>query len=416
MTDESKPVAGVVITHAAELLTCVPAPGDRVGRVRDGALAIQGERIIAAGATADVLAQVDASAAEVLDASGKIVAPGFVDSHTHLVFGGSRVQEYAARMTRSPEQVRALGIPTGIGASVDMTRRASTEQLTASGLERLARMFRHGTTTVESKSGYGLTVEDELKMLAVSCALRRAQPVDIVSTFLGAHAFPEDLSRERYLDLVVEEMIPRVAERRLAEFCDVFCDEGYFTADESRRVLDAGQQAGLKPKIHADQYSSIGGTRVAIEVGAVSADHLNYSDHKSMRALAAAGVIGVVTPTLDFAVRHPRPFDGRAMLDAGMTLALATDFCPAAWVESIQVVMQFACRLYQFSPDEALYAATVGGAQALGLSDRGCIATGKLADIQIWNVPTFEDVIYRIGSNAVEAVVKRGKMYRRSSA
>jgi imidazolonepropionase len=408
--NSSAPI-NLLIVHAGELLTCVPTGDDLLGRVRDGAVAVAGERIVAAGPSAAVLAQVDASAAQVVDATGKIIAPGFVDSHTHLVFGGSRVQEYAARMTRTPDQVRALGIPTGIGASVQMTRSASREQLTASALDRLGRMFRHGTTTLESKTGYGLTLADELKLLEVNRALQQAGPVDVVSTFLGAHAFPDELSHERYLDVVVEEMLPLVAERRLAEFCDVFCDEGYFSADDSRRILEAGRRAGLKPKIHADQYSSIGAAQVAVDVGAISADHLNFTEHALMRALAGAGVVGVVTPALDFAVQHPRPTDARAMFAAGMLLALATDFCPAAWVESMQVVMQLACRLYRFSPEEALYAATVGGARSLDLDDRGCIAAGKLADLQLWNLPTFEDVIYRIGNNAVEAVVKRGKLY-----
>ncbi len=407
----SSQLVTLLITHA-ELLTCVPRGDDVLGRIRDGAVAMAGEHIVAVGTSADVLQQVDVSAAQVIDASGKVVAPGFVDSHTHLVFGGSRALEYAARMTHTLAAVQALGIPTGISASVSMTRAASEAQLTASALDRLARMFRCGTTTVESKSGYGLTLDDELKMLRVNRALQAAQPVDALSTFLGAHAFPHELRRERYVEMVIDEMIPRVADERLAEFCDVFCDDGYFDADESRRVLAAGVRAGMKPKIHADQYSFIGATQVALDVRAVSADHLNYTDRARMCALASASVVGVVTPTLDFAVRHPRPFDARAMMEEGMLLALATDFCPAAWCESMQVVMQFACRLYQFSPAEALYAATVGGAQALVLADRGCIAVGKLADLQIWNVPTFEDVIYRIGNNAVETMVKRGKVFR----
>jgi len=412
----SEPIT-LLIARATELLTCVPRGDELIGRIRDGAVAIAGERIVAVGATDEVLAQVDMKNVQWIDCEyNKIVAPGFVDCHTHLVFGGSRVQEYAARMTHTLDEVKALGIQTGIGASVQMTRAASAAQLTASALDRLSRMFRSGTTTVESKSGYGLTLDDELKMLRVNRALQSSQPVDVLSTFLGAHAFPNELPRERYVDLVMDEMIPRVAEERLAEFCDVFCDDGYFSADESRRILEAGQAAGLKPKIHADQYSAIGAAQVAMDVRAVSADHLNYTNRALMRALANAGVVGVVTPTLDFAVRHPKPFDARAMFDEGMLLALATDFCPAAWCETMQVVMQFACRLYQFSPAEAIYAATVGGARALDLNDRGCIAVGKLADLQLWNLPTFEDVIYRIGNNAVEAVVKRGKVYEMRNA
>jgi len=421
----NKPRADLLILNAAELLSCVPAAGstpakiagqvepagDLSGRIRNGAVAVAGERIIAVGTSESVRAQVDAGGATVMDAAGKIVAPGFVDCHTHLVFGGSRVQEYAARMTHTLDEVKALGIPTGIIASVQMTRAASLESLALSAAERVRRMFLCGTTTVESKSGYGLTLPDELKMLEVNRWLRDHQPVDVVSTFLGAHAFPDDMPRERYLALIVQEMIPRVAEQQLADFCDVFCDEGYFTAAEARRILTAGRDAGLKPKMHTDQYSFIEGSRIAAELGVTSADHLNFTGRAEMRRMAEAGVTGVVTPVLDFAVRHGRPFDARAMLAEGMTLALATDFCPGCWVESMQVVMQFACRLYGLSPAEALYAATAGGARALGLADRGMLAPGTLADIQVWDLPTFEDVIYRIGNNAVTAVVKRGKIF-----
>jgi imidazolonepropionase len=337
-----------------------------------------------------------------------------VDSHTHLVFGGSRVREYAAKMTRSPQEVKALGIPTGIPATVEMTRAENLQSLISSASQRLRRMLAHGTTTVESKSGYGLTVTDELKLLEVNRRLKSLQPVDVVSTFLGAHDFPRDAPRERYVESILHEMIPQVAEQKLAEFCDVFCDDGYYTVAEARRILEAGLAAGLKPKIHADQYSAIGATEMAADLGVVSADHLNYTERGAMRKLAGAGVVGVVTPVLDFAVKHPRPFDARAMLAEGMTLALATDMCPACWVESMQLVMQFACRQYSLSPEEALYASTIGGAKALGLTDRGTLAPGQLADIQIWNIPTFEDVIYRLGNNAVEMIIKRGKIQIRN--
>jgi imidazolonepropionase len=206
-------------------------------------------------------------------------------------------------------------------------------------------------------------------------------------------------------------MIPRVAEAGLAEFCDVYCDDGYYTVAETRRILEAGLAAGLKPKIHVDAYADIGGSALAVELPVVSADHLNYTGRAAMRAYAEAGLVGVVMPGLDFAVRHPRPFDARAMFAEGMTLALATDLCPGCWLESMQLVMQLACRLYAFSPEEALLAATVGAAQALGLADRGMLASGKLADIQVWDLPSFEDVIYRLGNNAVTMVIKRGKVY-----
>ena len=396
----------LLLTNSKEILTCVSKPNDPIGRIKNGWIAINGEKISAIGSSNDP----KPSAEQIIDCTGKIIAPGFVDSHTHLVFGGSRVQEYAAKMTMTREQIAALNTPTGILATVNMTRAASVEELTALAEDRLSRMLHYGTTTVESKSGYGLTASDEIKLLEVNQKLRASQPVDIVSTFLGAHDIPKDVSRARYIESIINEMIPQVAERKLAEFCDVFCDEGYYTADESKKILEAGMRAGLKPKIHTEQYSAIGGALMCAELGAVSADHLNYADRAVMRTLAKGNVIGVVTPVLDFAVKHPKPFEARAMIEEGMTVALATDFCPACWCESMQVVMQFACRNYQMSPEEALIASTVNGAKALGLSDRGTLAVGMLADIQVWDVPTFEDVIYRIGNNAVSGVIKKGKV------
>ena len=402
----------LLITNAIEILTCVPDGTDLVGRLHGQAIAIAGERIIGVAPLTEISSTFDLSAARIYDASGQIVAPGFVDSHTHLVFGGSRAQEYGLRMTHTAEEIEALGIPTGIPATVEMTRSAATRELQKSGKKRLERMMRHGTTTVESKSGYGLSLDEEIRILEVNRWLQEHQPLDVVSTFLGAHDFPAETSREAYVALLVNEMVPHVAERGLAEFCDVYCDDGYYTAYESRQILEAGLSAGLLPKIHTDAYSDIGGAALAAELPVVSADHLNYTSRKRLHRLAQAGVTAVVMPTLDFAVRHPRPFDGRAMIDEGLTVALATDFCPACWVESMQLVMALACRLYQFSPEEALLAATTGGAAALNLHDRGSIIPGKLADLQFWQVPTLADVIYRLGNNAVVAVIKRGLVFQ----
>ena len=406
-----KPKADLLIVGAAEVLTCVSAPGDPIGRRSGITIAVAGEQIIAVGTPAEVAEQVDSKGAQVLDAAGKVVAPGFIDGHTHLIFGGTRAREYAARMTRGAEEVKAMGIPTGIQATMAMTRAASADELLVSASQRLGRMFRCGTTTVESKSGYGLTLEDELKMLKVSRQLQISQPVDVLSTFLGAHDFPPDCPRDRYIEIVIQEMIPRVAEERLAVFCDVYCDDGYYDVSESRRILQAGLDWGMKAKIHVDAYADIHGSFMAAELPVISADHLNYTPPAAMRALAQAGVIGVVMPALDFAVAHPRPFDARALMAEGTTLALATDLCPGCWTESMQIVMQLACRLYRFSPEEALLASTVSAAHALDLDDRGSLEPGKLADIQIWDLPSFEELIYRIGNNSVESVIKRGEVF-----
>ncbi len=418
------PEVTLILKDPAETLTCIPSPGNPIGRVSQGSIAIQGARILGVDRFDQLAQKYDLSGAQILDCTGKILAPGFVDAHTHVVFGGSRVREYALRMTHTPAEIRALGVPTGITASMEMTRAASEDELFHSAASRLAAMLRHGTTTVESKSGYGLSLAHELKMLRVNRRLqhhpeRRRNEVPpqskdalphIVSTFLGAHAFPPDTSPESYVDEIIHQMIPAVVAQYLAEFCDVYIDEGYFNLEQARRVLSAARETGLKLKIHADQYSALGGAELAAELGAVSADHLNHTTPAAMRKLANAGVVGVLMPLIDFAVRHPQAFDARAMLDAGMTIALATDICPGGWTESMQLVMQFACRVHGFSPEEALFAATVGGARALALQDRGALAPGLRADVQVWDIPSFEDVIYRLGHNAVLGVVLNGQI------
>ncbi len=405
-----RPRADLVIADAAQLVTCAGDEYD-AGVVAGGWLAIAGETILAAGGRAAVEAAADCSAAEVVDARGKVVAPGFVDSHTHLVFGGSRVDEYAAKMTTSDmDAIRARGIGVGPMETVSRTREATSLELLAQSAVRLSGMLAAGTTTVESKSGYGLATETELELLRVNRALDAASPVDVLSTFLGAHGFPPEVARDRYIDILCEEMTPLIAQEGLAEFADVWCDDGYYTAEESRRILEACRAAGMEPKIHADAYSYIGGTDVAAEMRMVSADHLNFTPPEVMEKMAAAGVVGVIMPALDFAVRHPRPFDARTLIAAGMTLALATDICPGCWAESQQFVMALACRLYRMSPAEAVWAATAGGARALALDDRGVLAAGKLADVQIWDVPQYEHAIYRLGGNVVERVYKRGEL------
>jgi imidazolonepropionase len=406
-----RPRADLLVTGAAEVITCVPRPGDALGRVRGGAVAIAGERILDLGPAGDVAGRVDVSDAAIVDVAGAVVAPGFVDCHTHLVFGGTRVEEYAATVSGRLDAFRAAGSTTGILATVEMTRAASVERLTEDAATRLRAMFAHGTTTVESKTGYGLALDQELKMLEVNRRLSVEQPVDVVSTFLGAHAIPPDRSRQAYVDQVVGEMIPAVAEQGLADFCDVYCDQGYFTVEDSRRILRAGLEAGLGAKIHADAYSESGGCELAAELGATSADHLNHTARATMERMAERGVVGVVMPALDFAVAHPRPFDAREMLASGMTIALATDLCPGCWVESQQLVMALAARLYGVSPEQALLAATVGGARALALSDRGSLAPGMLADLQVWDVTSHEDLVYKVGRNAVTMVIKRGQVH-----
>jgi imidazolonepropionase len=354
----------------------------------------------------------DLTAARVMDVGRRVVAPGFVDCHTHLVFGGSRVQEYSLRLTHSAAEVRAMGVPAGIPATVEATRGASLDELTAAGQARLGRMFRAGSTTVESKSGYGLSPHHELRQLEVNARLAREGPARVISTFLGAHDFPTEIPRGQYVDLLIHGMIPQVAGQGLARFCDVYCDEGYYTLEESRRILEAGIAHGLKAKIHADAYANVGAADLAADLGAVSADHLNFTSPEQMRRLARAGVVGVVMPGLDFSVRHPRPVDARALLDAGVTIALATDLCPACWVETMAFVLRLGCRLHGLSPQEGLLGATRGAAQALGLSQEvGSLAPGKRADLQVWDIPCLEDLVYRLDLDPVVMVIRDGEIW-----
>jgi imidazolonepropionase len=413
--DFPKPQADLLLDQIETLVTGQADDEDPLGRIHAACLAVSADRILALGAREDVLARVDRSRARVIDCTGKIVAPGFIDCHTHLVFGGTRVQEYSARLTHSAQEVRRMGIPSGILATVEMTRRESVEELLDSALLRLDEMLTHGTTTVESKSGYGLNFSSEMKILEVNRRLQTGHPIDIISTFLGAHAIPPDINHDTYVGKVVTEMIPAVASAGLAQFCDVYCDEGYFSVADSRRILEAARKEGLGLKIHTDQYSDLGGANLAADLTVVSADHLNYTSRESARRLVSSGVTGVLMPLIDFAVQHPKPAPARTMIEQGLPIALATDFCPGGWVVSMPLVIQFASRQYGLSPEEAFLAATAGAARALALSDRGILAPGYLADLQIWDLPAFEDAFYRLGQNPVEMVFKRGNLVVRDN-
>ena len=415
MTSSGPQTADMVVVGASELLAPDPSAPGVVRRIVGGAIAIAGDRILAVGPEPEIAASVDISSAERIDAAGGLVVPGFVDCHTHLLFGGSRAREYVARLTRSSAALDALDIPTGIAATVQMTRAAADEELLSAATGRLDAMLAQGTTTVESKTGYGLDLAQELRLLALNRQLDTDHAMDVVSTFMAAHDFPPGTAwaeREAYVDAIVGEMIPAAAETGAAEFNDVFCDEGYFSVEQARRVLEAGRDAGLHPKIHTDQYSSLGGAELAADLGVVSADHLNCATDEDLAGLAAAGVTGVLMPLIDFAVGHPRPVDGRRWVSAGLPIGLATDICPGGWAVSMPLAMQFACRVSALTPEQALWAATTGAARAIGREDRGALVPGRLADVVIVGLPQLEDLIYRIGHAPVTTVVKRGKVVR----
>jgi imidazolonepropionase len=402
----------LLIEHAAELLTIAPDSPDRIGKIVDGSILVAGDRIVAVGPAHEVGRDVDRSNVRVVDARGKVVLPGFVDCHTHLIFGGSRVDEYAARVAgRDLSDLARAGVPVGITGTMQATRALSVDQLTEQALPRLAEMLQMGTTTAESKSGYGLSIDSELRMLRANQQLARLQPVELASTFLGAHALPPDQPRERYVEQIIAEMIPRVAEEQLAEFCDAFCEEGYFTFDETRRVLEAGIAHGLRPKLHLDQYRYSGAALLAAELKCVSVDHLNFTPPEEVKRLAGAGVAGVIMAAIDFAVAHPQPIAARGLLAEGLTLGIATDCCPGCWLTSMQFVIALACRLQGLPVEEAIRAATLGGAQAIGRQERiGSLEPGKQADVLIVDVGRYEDLAYRLGRNTVETVVKRGQV------
>lgn len=388
----------LLVTGAAEVLTCAAGAPDLIGSTRGG-VAIDGGRIVAIGDTSRYAADL------VLDARGGVVLPGFVDAHTHVVFGGSRAQEYAARVAGVEPPADAA---VGITGTTTRTRAASGAELATQAGSRLREMLAHGTTTVESKTGYGLDTETELRILDTNRILSQDIPLDIVSTYLGAHAFPPGVGRAAYVDQVVA-LTARVGHEGLADFCDVYCDEGYFDLAQTERILRAGLDAGLAPKIHLDAYSHTGAASLAAELGATSADHLNLTTDGELRRLAKAGVAGVYMPCLDFAVAHPHPLDPRRLVDAGMELALATDICPGCWTVSMQLAIQLACRTGGLSVAQAVRAATLGAAKALGRGDRvGSLEVGKQADLLVLDVPSHEDLAYRLGRNNITAVVRHG--------
>jgi len=412
----SRREADLLLYGASEVATPVgPAPltGRRLGQLRvikDGAVAVKDGRIVAVGRTDELRRSFTAE--EELDVSGQTVVPGFVDAHTLLVFASEGFRPEELRMKiEGLSYMEILARGGGIMKTVRATRAAPEGQLVRECLERLDLMLLHGTTTVEAKSGYGLTVEDELKCLRALRRADEAHPVEVVPTFLGAHAVPPEYEGHPwdYVELVVSEMLPKVAEEGLAVFCDVFCEKGVFTPEQAREILSAGLKHGLRPKIHADEFSDTGGARLAAELRAASADHLLCSSEEGLRAMAEAGVVGVLLPASPLTTMLGRFADARRMIELGVPVALGTDFNPNCPVENMQLVISLACYCMKMTQAEALAAATLNAAHALGLSDRlGSIEPGKKADLVVLDVPGHEHLGYRLGTNLVRHVVKSG--------
>ena len=349
---------------------------------------------------------------EKLDAGGRLVTPGLVDAHTHLIFGGWRQNELAMKIRNVP-YLDILAAGGGIHSTVKATREATEEELTQKASAALDEMLSFGTTTVEAKSGYGLNTKEELKQLKVIKQLNKAHKLDIMSTFMGAHAIPPEYKdrREDYVNLICDEMIPKVAKSKLAKFCDVFCETGVFTAEESRKILETGKEYGLIPKIHADEIDPIGGSQLAGEIGAISAEHLIVCPDEGIESLARGGTVACLLPATSFYLNSTYA-PARKMIEAGVPVAMASDFNPGSCpCLNLQLVMNLGCLKYRMTPEEVLTAVTLNAAAAIGLADKvGSIESGKQADLVIWDAPDLNYLCYRLGSNLVHTVIKKGEI------
>jgi len=410
----------LLVVSAAQILTAPPGREpllgpdlDRPLLIEGGAVACVDGRVAAIGPASEVLARYpEKEATRVLDASGRLVAPGFVDCHTHLPFAGSREMEFEARARgASYEAIAANG--GGIRASVRMTRAASEADLTAAVALRLECLLAQGTTTVEAKSGYGLSLDEERKQLRAATRAGAASPVEVIPTFLGAHEVPDEFRSRRadYVALLAGEMIPAVAREGLARFCDVFCDRGVFTVDESRTILEAGKAHGLKPKLHADELADVGAAALAAETRAISADHLLHANDAGLRAMAQAGTVAVLLPGTAFTLGLPYA-RARDMISMGLPVALATDWNPGSTMSSsMALAMTLAVTQMRITPGEAWMAATANAAAALGAADRlGRIAPGFEADLCLFDTPDYRHISYHYGHDHTLAVVKGGRL------
>jgi len=389
-----------------------------VRRIRDAELFCRDGRIAFVGTRAERLAaHGELPGVARLDGRGGTAVPGFVDAHTHLPWSGSREVEFAQRLAgRSYEEIAAAG--GGILSTVRATREASREALVAAMLPRLERMLACGTTTAEAKSGYGLSLGDEIKQLEAIAEVGRHQPVELVPTLLAAHEVPAEhrARRERYVEIVCEEIVPAAAERGLARFCDVFCEHGVFSADESRRVLQAGREHGLEPRLHADEFVDSGGAELAAELGARSADHLMAVSERGIEALAGAGVTALLLPGTSFYLRKKTWAPARRLIAAGVPVALATDCNPGSSnTESLPTVLQLAVFELGLSIEEALTAVTLNPAASLGLgAEVGSLEPGKRADVVVLDEPSLFHLAYHYGVNPVRSVVKNGREVHRA--
>jgi len=407
-----------LVLHASELLT-LRGPERARARVemsdlsiiRDGAVAVSDGIITDVGKTESILKEHDATGIEKIDAKGRVVMPGFVDPHTHLVYAGSREFELELK-AKGKSYMDILQAGGGIYRTVKDTRAASWEELYEQSAGRLQSMIAHGSTTIEAKSGYGLDMHVEMRMLETIKKLGADYPVDLVPTYLGAHAVaPEYEDKpDDYVEFVSAQVLPEVSRRKLAEFCDIFCEKGVFSVEQSRKVLLAAKALGLKLKVHADEFHSSGGAELAAEVGAISADHLGKTSDDGIMAMARKDVVGVLLPGTPYSSMTKDYSDGRRLIDLGVPIALGTDLNPNCWNESMQFTISLACHKMRMTPAEAITASTMNAAAALGLEKKvGSLENGKRADILIVDVPRHSHIPYRFGTNLCSLVMKDGK-------
>jgi len=410
----------LAILHASQLVTLTGAKRPRIGPelselgiIPNGGMLIRDGQIERVSASDEI--EKNVGDAEVVDADGRVVMAGFVDAHTHLVFAGNRLDDFERRVRgETYEQIAKAG--GGIWSTVQKTRAASELDLLRLAKKHANWFLRCGTTTVEAKSGYGLTIEDELKILRVLRQLKQAVPLEIVPTFLGAHAVPRELSPDEYLDVVITEMLPRVTAEKLAEFCDVFCERGYFNIDQSRKILSAAKKLGLTLRGHVDQLTNSGGAKLMAEMGATAADHLEQTDEQGIAALKKANVQPVLLPGSVYALglsRYPR---AREMIEAGLAVVLATDFNPGSSpTASMPMVLSLACTQMKMSPAEAITASTVNAAYSLNRGDSiGSLEPGKVANFVIFDCEDYRELPYWFGMPQTHSVYVRGECVSRS--
>lgn len=407
-----------LIRHASELVTCrgkAPRRGGEMndaGIIRDGAVLMCDDKIEAVGTTSQVEAGINLEECQIIEAQGRTVLPGFVDSHTHFIFGGFRADEFAWRM-KGDSYMSIMERGGGINATVTATRQASQEELEALGRERLDAMLEFGVTTVEGKSGYGLDCETELRQLRAMKQLNETHPIDIVPTFLGPHSvLPEYKGRQReFLDKQITEVLPLVKAENLAEFADIFCEDNVFSVEDSRYYLNRAKEMGFKLKLHADEMVPLGGAELAAEVGAVSADHLLQASDEGIRRMAEKGVISTLLPATAFCLKEPFA-RGRKMIDEGGAVAIASDLNPGScFTNSIPLLIALGCIYMQLSIEEVITALTINGAAAVGRADTvGSLEPGKKADAVILKYPSIQYLPYHTGINLVQTVLKNGKV------